>query len=241
MLLEPDLQKTAVAVGCALAWVYLFVGGAIHYTSAAPQGSWPKIIEIFNPLAFTVFLPIAFRQTDDWCRIWNGAFVNGSLLLATLISLLTTHPVTRDFMPDTAFADERWKKPMAYCVWYTTAWLAVLFAIMTACSLVVALTKLKTGPLFVVLAYVLPMGSLIGGVAMMKLVGRWAFAYGAQKELGPDWVQLCGLDSEEGKKEFADAMAGKGATAREEGGAELQAGQQGSKNQPLLSDDHLQQ
>ena len=159
-------------------------------------------------------------------------FVQHQCTLVAALSLLA-HPVTKDYFPPEAFADERKTKPMAYMAWYTTAWLALLFGILFLGSLLVPLLKLKAGTIeATVVGAIVPISAFVLGFPLCKPVGQWAFAYGAKKELGPNWKQLTGLDTEEGRMQWQRVWAGKG--AENDSNSEL-------KERPLLSDDHLAQ
>ena len=158
----------------------------VCFRSASPPWK-PKILEVANPVSFSLMLIPAFRAGgEDFARLWVGVFICALLSVVCLGSLVFGRPFLSDFI--TAPADARLAKPIAAMVVSLTLTLGIIFVFMLGCNLVVAIRGFEFGTSYVLWNFAIPFGSLaLGVLCVMPSVGKKAFVNVALAEHGPDW------------------------------------------------------
>lgn len=167
--------KAAIIISCGFSCFWFLAGlrhlracGAQRYP-AAMQRDYPKVLDVMNLVLWTALLPISQVAGEDFCRLWVGPIFLGSLLAATLISLAIGRPWMEDAFP--LGEDPRLAAIMKGLAKDLTALLALVFFIMFASNLIVALLEMKVGLAFVIFNFIIPYGALGSFMIILPICG----------------------------------------------------------------------
>lgn len=110
-----------------------------------------SVTQTINPLAYSILLPIVWKLGEDFARLWIGPNILAILMVVVVCSLAFGRPFSADSVPPPW--DER-HVPMHNAVARQfTMMLGVIFVVIFASNLVVALLRLEFGTLYVALNF----------------------------------------------------------------------------------------
>lgn len=190
--------KVATIVACAWSWVSLLLGYMYYRTSIFTDWSqrndgdtkpvWPKTFDVINPVATSILLPVALVAGEDFCRLWFGVIILGLFVVVCLGSIAIGRPLMADWIP--LGENERLHPMMKDLRRSLTFLLGVLFFIMFASNLAVAIIGSEFGTTYVILNFVVPYGALAVGIPFMRWIGKYIWIQSAQRHYGDDWEQI---------------------------------------------------
>ena len=177
--------RVAAIASVGISWLIFGLTYVDHKTATHTRPKWPKVLESANPVIYSCLLPVIITQGEDFARLWVGVVILGSFTGITAISLAIDRPLLADGIeiPD----DGPRRVPMQAVAREITIGLMVMFAIMFASNLFVALLGLKNGSIFIILDYVVPYGALGLFMSTARLIGKSAFVRAARREYGDEW------------------------------------------------------